>query len=119
MRFLKKLHANYVKKLTIVEKNQQIKYIKIRDSLKFLLSQGYDIQCFIDKTPDEILESLKQGDKDDPLWKKKKSEFLKFYNNLNPSKPSSSFVLSPNMVKDIRQQYLLKSPMSVCPRKKH
>ena len=114
---LKKLHTNYVKKLTRVEKNEQVKYIKIQDSLKFLLSQGYDIQCFLDKTPDEILESLKQENEDDPLWKKKKCEFLKFYNNLNSSKPSPSFVLSPNMVQDIRQQYLSKSPLGM-PEKK-
>ena len=114
---LKKLHANYVKKLTRDEKNQQIKYVKIQDSLKFLLSQGYDIQCFLGKTHDEILESLTQENEDDPLWKKKKYEFLKFYNNLNPSKPSPSFISSPNMVQDIRQQYLLKSPIGM-PEKK-
>ena len=55
---LQKFHTKYVKKLTKDEKDKNLKYFKIKKTLEFLLSQGYDINCFSGKSVDEILESL-------------------------------------------------------------
>ena len=69
---LQNLHNKYKEKLTKEQKQVQIRYIKTQKSLQFLLSQGYDINCFLDKTIDEILESLEHSNSNDSLWERKK-----------------------------------------------
>ena len=112
---LKKYHSKYTKKLTKVEKDDRLKYIKIKKTLEFLLSQGYDIDCFSGKTLDEILESLKSSNGKDPLWDRKKCEFMKFYNKLDSDKICLKKLdtLPSNLVENLRKEYISRAPVGM------
>jgi len=112
---LQKYHTKYITKLTKDEKDKHLKYFKIKKTLKFLLSQRYDINCFSGKSLDEILESLKLSDKEDPLWDRKKCEFMKFYNKLDSDKICLKKLdsLPSNLVENLRKEYISRASLGM------
>jgi len=121
------------KKLTDEQKDKLFKIYKVQEALVFLLSQGYDIKIFINKNADEIVNMLKssKNESGDPLWDRKKNEFLKYYNQLSKTVKRGNVLCNLNslphieyassnpgeMVYIIRRNYVIKAPIGM-PEKK-